>query len=110
MTIREAAAALGAELVQDHFDDIPLTGAYSSDLLSDVLAHAEGGNVLITVQAHRNTIAVACVKKLPAVIICNNQTIPPDTLEAAGNKGVALLRTNKNQADVSGILYKFFHL
>ncbi|MDR2028056.1 MAG: hypothetical protein LBP93_00815, partial [Treponema sp.] len=59
MTIREAAAALGAEIVQDKFEDALLSGAYTSDLLSDVMANAKEGGALITIQAHKNTVAVA---------------------------------------------------
>jgi len=43
MTIREAARYLGADPVQDEFKDTELQGAYTSDLLSDVMANAPSG-------------------------------------------------------------------
>jgi hypothetical protein len=105
MTIREAAAALGAEICQDRFEDAPLTGAYTSDLLSDVMARAGDGNALITIQAHKNTVAVAALVNMPAIVVCNSRPLPEDMLEAAKNEGIAVLRTAENQYTVSGKLY-----
>jgi hypothetical protein len=106
MTIREAAAALKAEIFQDDFEDIPLTGAYTSDLLSDVMANAREGGALITIQAHKNTVAVATLVNLSAIIICNSRPLPEDMLEAAREEGVAVIRTGENQFTVSGRLYQ----
>jgi hypothetical protein len=105
MTIREAAAKLQAEIIQNDFEDAQLEGAYTSDLLSDVMAHAKDGGALITIQAHKNTVAVATLVNLSVVIVCNNRPIPDDMIEAARDEGVAILRTKENQYIVSGKLY-----
>ncbi|MDR0399656.1 MAG: hypothetical protein LBH51_01765 [Treponema sp.] len=105
MTIREAAAALGAKIVQDEFEDGPLTGAYTSDLLSDVMANAKDGGALITIQAHKNTVAVATLVNIAVIVICNSRPLPPDMLEAARDEGIAVLLTGENQFTVSGKLY-----
>jgi hypothetical protein len=105
MTIREAAAALGAELIQDEFDDSELTGAYTSDLLSDVMAHARAGGALITIQAHKNTVAVAVLVNITAIVVCGSRPLPADMLEAARAEGIAVMRTGENQFTVSGRLY-----
>jgi hypothetical protein len=109
MTIREAAAALGAEIVQDDFEDAPLTGAYTSDLLSDVMANAREGGALITIQAHKNTVAVASLVNLRVIVVCNQRPIPGDMIEAARDEGIAIFLTAKNQFSVSGKLYGFFN-
>ncbi|MDR2630815.1 MAG: hypothetical protein LBC60_07820 [Spirochaetaceae bacterium] len=108
MTIRELAARIGAEIIQGEFEDVNLRGAYASDLLSDVLAHAAEGDALLTVQAHKNTVAVAAAKHLPLIIIANSQPVPPDMEDAARARGIALLRTGKNQFTLSGELYELF--
>jgi hypothetical protein len=108
MTIREAAALLGAEIIQDDFTDVPLRGAYTSDLLSDVLARAGEGDALLTVQAHKNTVAVAVLKHIPVIFICNSRPIPHDMEAAAKERRIALLRTGKNQFTLSGELYGLF--
>jgi hypothetical protein len=105
VTIREAAAALGADIVQGEFADGPLTGAYSSDLLSDVMANAKDGGALITIQAHKNTVAVASLVNIAVIVVCNSRPLPPDMLEAARDEGIAVLLTKENQFTVSGKLY-----
>ncbi|GHV53381.1 hypothetical protein AGMMS49579_12050 [Spirochaetia bacterium] len=109
MTIREVAASLGAEIVQAEFDDTDLEGAYTSDLLSDVMANAKDGGALITIQAHKNTVAVATLVNITAIIICNNRPLPEDMLAAAKDEGIAVLLTKENQYTVSGKLYALLH-
>jgi len=108
MTIRELAEMLGAEICQDRFDDSELSSAYTSDLLSDVMAHARDGGALITIQAHKNTVAVATLMDLSAIVVCNSRPLPEDMLEAAGNEGIAVLRTGENQFTVSGKVWQAF--
>lgn len=105
MTVREVAKELGCGIVQGEFEDSPITGGYTSDLLSDVMAHAVAGDALITIQAHKNTVAVATLASLPAIIVCNNRPIPDDMTEAAKDEGIAVLRTSDSQFAVSGRLY-----
>jgi len=106
MKIREIAAALGAEICQDEFEDSEVTGAYTSDLLSDVIANASDSGALITIQAHKNTVAVAALVNVSVIIICNSRPLPPDMLEAAKNEGVAVIRTTENQFTVSGKVWE----
>jgi hypothetical protein len=106
MTIREASALLGAEILQDDFEDTPLTGAYTSDLLSDVMANAKEGGALITIQAHKNTVAVATLANITVIILCNNRPLQDDDmLQTAKDEGIAVIRTKENQFTVSGKLY-----
>jgi len=106
MTIREAAAMLGAEIIQNDFEDSSLTSAYTSDLLSDVMANAKEGGALITIQAHKNTVAVATLVNISVIILCNNRPVQDnDMLEAAKDEGIAVIRTKENQFTVSGKLY-----
>jgi hypothetical protein len=106
MTIREFAAAIGAEICQDEFDDSDMTGAYTSDLLSDVMANAKDGGALITIQAHKNTVAVATLINISVIVICNSRPLPDDMLEAAKDEEIAVIRTKENQFTVSGKLWE----
>ena len=105
MTIREIAAALDAKICQNDFEDTVVTGAYTSDLLSDVMAHAREGGVLVTIQAHKNTVAVATLVNVNCLVICNNRPLPEDMLAAAADEGIAILLTAENQFTVSGKLW-----
>ena len=106
MTIREVAAALGAEVCQEEFEDVAVTGAYTSDLLSDVMANAKDGGALVTIQAHKNTVAVATLVNISVIVVCNSRPLPDDMLEAAKDEGVAVIRTKENQFTVSGKLWE----
>ena len=106
MTIREIATSLDVKIVQDEFDDTALKGAYTSDLLSDVMANAKDGGALITIQAHKNTVAVATLVNISCIIICNNRPLPEDMLQAAKEEGIAVLLSIENQFTVSGKLWE----
>jgi hypothetical protein len=86
-------------------EDRDVLNGYTSDLLSDVMGNAEEGSVLITIQAHRNSVAVASQLDFPAIIICNNRQIPSDMEDSARKEGIALLKTKDNQFTAS---YKVF--
>ncbi|MDL2230043.1 hypothetical protein LJC14_07330 [Treponema sp. OttesenSCG-928-L16] len=109
MTIGEVIEALDAELIQGDYEDRPLEGAYTSDLLSDVMANGRDGGALITIQAHKNTVAVATLVNVSLIIICNSRPIPEDMTEAAKDEGIALVRSKENQFTVSGKLYALFN-
>ena len=109
MKIREMAAALNAEICQGEFEDTEVTGAYTSDLLSDVMAHAKDGGALITIQAHKNTVAVATLVNISVLVICNSRPLTEDMLEAAKDEGIAVIRTKEDQFTVSGKLWNLFH-
>jgi len=86
----------------------PVSTAYTSDLLSDVLAHAPPDSVLITLQAHRNTIAVATLVGVRAVILCHHRTPPNDMIEAAEHEAIAIMTTSASQYEASWRLHQAF--
>lgn len=105
MNISDLKSRLGLEELQGAYEDRPLAGGYSSDLLSDVMAKAEKDQALITIQAHKNTVAVAALVGLAAVIVCNARPVPQDMLDAARDEGVAVYRTGMTQFQAAGLLY-----
>ncbi|HNY17708.1 MAG TPA: hypothetical protein PKL75_09660 [Treponemataceae bacterium] len=106
MKTSELQGFLGAVCVQDSFANKEIAGAYTSDLLSDAMANAVDGGVLITIQAHKNTVAVGTLKDLAAIVVCNNRPIPDDMIEAARAEGIAIFVTKENQFTVSGKLWQ----
>lgn len=107
MRISEISSELGLELIAGS-QETEITGGYTSDLLSDVMAHAEDGDALITIQAHNNTVAVASHVGAPAVIICNARPIPDEMIAAAEENEITVCRTRLSQFEVSGRLYRHF--
>ena len=59
MKISEIESLEQFTCVQGEYTDAEITTGYTSDLLSDVMGNADDGAVLITIQAHKNTVAVS---------------------------------------------------
>jgi hypothetical protein len=80
-------------------------GGYASDLMSDVMAHAEPGDLWVTLQTHANTAAVAATKELAGVVLSGGREPEKDTLEKARAKGVPLLVSSLPAFELVGRLY-----
>lgn len=68
-----------------------VNGGYAGDLLSDVLANAQVGNLWITLHTHPNIVAVASSKDLAAIIIVNGRTPEAETLRKAEEEEIPIL-------------------
>lgn len=86
-----------------------VSGGYCSDLLSDVMGGSEENQVWITIQVHRNTIAVAALKELAAIILVNGLEPNPDTIAAAQNEEFPILVSQEKAFDVAGKIYKLLN-
>jgi hypothetical protein len=109
MRISELVSCLGLEAAQDKYSDREISTGYASDLLSDVMANAKADGVLVTVQAHKNAVAVASLVGLGAIIVCNSRPLPEDMIEAARAEGVAVFRSAASAFEISGRLWAALH-
>lgn len=82
-----------------------VAGGYVSDLLSDVMGHIEEDMVWITMQTHRNIVAVASLKDIAAIIIVNGARPDAETLEEAAKEEVAVLGTSLSAFEIAGKIY-----
>ena len=87
--------------------DRDIKGGYASDLLSDVMGNANDGDVWITMQTHKNIVAVASLKDISAIIITNGSIPDSDTIEAANSENVPLLGADCGTFGLCGEVYKF---
>ncbi len=78
---------------------------YASDLLSDVLAHAPEGGLLVTLQVHLNVIAVASHAGMAAVVFAGDRRPEDDVLERAAAEGLSLYSSPADTFDIVGRLY-----
>jgi len=85
--------------------DREITGGYTSDLLSDVMGHAENGNIWITLQTHKNVIAIASLKELAAVIIVKGLEPDSDLLAQSEEEGIPVLGSDDPAFEITGKLY-----
>ena len=86
--------------------DAEIDRGYASDLLSDVLAHAPEGGLLVTLQVHLNVIAVASHAELAAVVFAGGRHPEPDVIEKASAEGMCLYMAAEDTFDVVGRLYE----
>jgi len=82
-----------------------ITGGYTSDLLSDVMGHAENGKIWVTLQTHKNVLAIASLKELAAVILIKGLEPDADMLAQAEEEGIPVLGTTDQAFEISGKLY-----
>ena len=86
--------------------DRDITYGYVSDMLSDVIAHAEEGSIWVTLQTHLNIIPVASMKAISGIIIVNDRQPDEETLKKAEEEKVPILGTDMKAFQVVGKLYQ----
>jgi len=82
-----------------------VSGGYASDLLSDVMGHAESGAAWITIQTHRNVMAIASLRDLSAVIITCGEKPGDDTMTQSNEEAIPVLGTDLSTFQLAGKLY-----
>ena len=89
--------------------DREIEGCYVSDLLSDVMGNADMGNIWVTLQTHKNVMAIASLKELAAVILVKGQSASEDTLNQSNEEGIPFLSTEEETFDTAGKIYQLLH-
>jgi predicted transcriptional regulator len=107
MTLAEVINKLGWKVIsgQDQLER-EITGGYCSDLLSDVMGNAQEGQVWLTVQVHKNIVAVAALKELSAILLVKGLKATNEAIEAAKEEGIPVLQTDEPAFETAGELYK----
>jgi hypothetical protein len=107
MTLKEIAERLNLRAVSGAgrlADEV--RGGYTSDLLSDVMAHVQAGDVWVTLQIHPNIVAVATLKEIAAIIIIGGREPEAATLAKAREENVLILLSDLPAFEVAGRLYQ----
>lgn len=86
-------------------DGVEVSAGFVSDLLSDVLAHAPRGGVLVTVQVHMNVVAVAVHSELGAVIFAGDRRPEEAVRLRAIEEKIPLLGSSQPAFELVGRLY-----
>ena len=117
MTLADMTARLGLEILTPELSlngdksagyvdaGAEISRGHASDLLSDVLANAPSGGVLITIQVHMNVIAVALHAGLAAVIFAQGMRPEENVRLKAVQEGIPLLASAESTFDVAGRLH-----
>ena len=108
MTLPQIARQLDLEALNPQASLDPereVDRAHASDLLSDVLANAPAGGLLLTIQVHMNVIAVSLHAGLSAVIFTSGLSPEEAVREKAAAEGLPLFATRESTFEVAGKLY-----
>ena len=82
-----------------------INGGYVSDLLSDVMANSEKGNLWITLQTHPNIVAVASMKDLAGIIIVGKRKPQEETVKKAEDENITIMTTRMFAFEAVGKIY-----
>ncbi len=110
MKVKDIVEALNLKVVSGANGlDREVEGCYVSDLLSDVMGNAEMGNIWITLQTHKNVMAIASLKELAAVILVKGLTANEDTINQSNEENIPFLSTEEETFDIAGKIYQLLH-
>lgn len=110
MTVKELVTALDLKVLSGQQGlDREIEGCYVSDLLSDVMGNAEMNNVWITLQTHKNVMAIASLKELACVVLVKDQTASEETLAQSNEEGIPFLSTSMQTFETAGKVYNLLH-
>ena len=82
MKLQELAQKLELKLVTAAFDK-EVGGVYISDMVSDVIASAKAGDLLVTVQIHSNVVAAANLLDLCGILVTQGKLPTDDVVKIA---------------------------
>ncbi len=106
MNVVEAAQSIeGTVVAGSSAVDREILGGYASDLLSDVMGNSREGDIWVTMQKHVNTIAVAQLNNLAAIVLVNDRQPEPDTVVRADEIGIPIITTPLQAFEAVGILF-----
>ena len=107
MTPREIKEILDAEVFvgQDQLDKEVKT-AFGADLMSDVLAFAKTGSMLLTGLTNSQIVSTSNILDIAAIIIVRGKRPLPETIKLAEELKIPLLSTKYILFETAGRLYK----
>ena len=109
MNLRELVKRLNLKVFScENLLEKEFEGVYVCDLLSDVLGNAKPKQIWITLQTHKNILAIAQLKELSAIILVKGLEPNQDTILKAEEEKIILLGSEKETFDLAGDLRDIF--
>lgn len=106
MTLREVKEILDAEVFVGHDQlDKEVKTAFGADLMSDVLAFAREGSLLLTGLTNPQIVRTSDVLDIAAIIIVRGKRPLPETIQLAEELQIPILGTKYILFETSGRLY-----
>jgi predicted transcriptional regulator len=83
-----------------------ISGGYTSDLLSDVMGHCSQNDVWVTLQTHRNIMAIASLRELAAIVIVKGFEPEAEAINKSNQENIPILGTSLGAFEISGKIYE----
>lgn len=107
MKLSEIARKLELNTVgQFDLETKDITGVYISDMVSDIIANAKAGNLLVTIQIHNNVIAASNLVDLSGILVTQGKQPADDVVKMAEKADIPILSTDLNRWQVLTKLYE----
>jgi predicted transcriptional regulator len=107
VTLREVKEILNAEIFVGHDQlDKEVRTAFGADLMSDVLAFAKTGSILLTGLTNPQIVRTSNILDIAAIIIVRGKHPLPETIKLAEELKIPLLATKYILFETAGRLYK----
>ena len=97
--------ALGGFKVFNDCADRDIQGVYISDMVSDIIGIKEG-NLLLTLQTHKNLIAAANLVDVAAIVFTRGKAPADDVIALANKAGIGLLGYDGDNWSLAKKLYE----
>jgi len=106
LKLREVKELLDADVVAGAEKlGMEVTTAFAADLMSDVLAFAKSGSMLLTGLTNTQVVRIANVLDIAAIIIVRGKKLPAETVELAKELHIPVLATKYIMFETAGRLY-----
>lgn len=107
MTLAEVRDLLEAEvIVGDDSLDTEVNTAFGADLMSDVLAFARSGCILVTGLSNLQAVRTAYALDIAAIVICRGKALTDTFVETARELGIPILWTRYILFETCGRLHQ----
>ncbi len=106
MVVNDIVKKLNLKVFNKNADlNLEVKGGFVGDLLSHVMGNSDEGQVWLTVQTHKNVLAIASLNDLSAIVLIDNQQPDSKMLEAAEEEGIPVLGSDKSAFHLGGELF-----
>ena len=92
-------------LTNEGFDDIEISKALASDMMSDVLAFAQPGALLVTGLTNSQSVRTADIADAAGIVYIRSKRPDEQTMDLAEDIGIPLFSTAKGMFEVCAILH-----
>jgi hypothetical protein len=107
MKLSEVVAIVEGKVLSSYADlNQAVTCVSAADLMSDVLAFAESGSILLTGLCNPQVVRTAEMADIMGIIFVRGKSPPPETVSLGEDKGIPMVVSPLTMFEMCGRLYQ----